>query len=359
MRKLIIAIALLLGVVFMLAKMAEVQAILQTLQRGDWRFVLLALGVEAIWLVNVAASNRAIYRILGLSERFEKLFVMSAAANFVNVVAPSVGMGGMAVFISQARRAGYSTARVTVASVLFVLFEYIGFLCVLALGLFVLFRRNNLNSAELVASSILVIVAAVLALLLYLGMRSAKALGRALAWMARQVNHLVWPFLHRAYLSEQRAHEFAHDAADGLHALRYKPKDLLLPVSLALSSKGLLISILLLMFLAFKVPFSVGTLIAGFSIGYLFLIVSPTPAGIGVVEGALTLALSSLNVPLSEAAVLALAYRGITFWIPLLVGMLAFRWLSHEEKVAETFREKTRPVDLPPAGIPHREMDRE
>jgi uncharacterized protein (TIRG00374 family) len=84
------------------------------------------------------------------------------------------------------------------------------------------------------------------------------------------------------------------------------------------------------MFLAFKVPFTLGVLVGGFSIGYLFLIVSPTPAGIGFVEGALTLALNSLNVPLGAAAVLTAAYRGITFWVPLFGGMLAFRWLSRE-----------------------------
>jgi uncharacterized membrane protein YbhN (UPF0104 family) len=74
-------------------------------------------------------------------------------------------------------------------------------------------------------------------------------------------------------------------------------------------------------------------LIAGFSIGYLFLIVSPTPAGIGFVEGALTLGLRSLHVPLGDATVVALAYRGLTLWIPLFFGMLAFRWLSRGENV--------------------------
>lgn len=333
MRKAIIAIALLLGLFFVFSKMAEVQAILDTLRRGDWRYVGLALGLEIVWLLNVAASYRAIYRALGLDEKIEKLFYMSAAANFVNVVAPSVGVGGMAVFISEARRQGYSSARVTVAGVLFVLFEYVGFIIVLCLGLIVLFRRNNLNSGELVASAILVAVCAFLALLVFLGMRSAKALGRLLAWMARQVNRILRPFIKRDYLSEEHAYEFAHDVAEGLSELRNNHENLLLPAALALSSKALLISILFLMFLAFKVPFSVGTLIAGFSIGYLFLIVSPTPAGIGVVEGALTLALNSLNVSLGAAAVLTLAYRGITFWVPLFGGMLAFRWLSQTEKV--------------------------
>jgi hypothetical protein len=69
-------------------------------------------------------------------------------------------------------------------------------------------------------------------------------------------------------------------------------------------------------------------LVAGFSIGYLFLIVSPTPAGLGIVEGALTITLSSMYIPLEAAAVITLVYRGFTFWVPLLVGMIAFRMLG-------------------------------
>ena len=78
--------------------------------------------------------------------------------------------------------------------------------------------------------------------------------------------------------------------------------------------------ILLSIFLAFQVPFTAGTIIGGFAISYLFLIVSPTPSGIGIVEGIMPLALSSLRVPWSEAVIITLAYRGITFWLPLGVG---------------------------------------
>jgi uncharacterized protein (TIRG00374 family) len=167
---------------------------------------------------------------------------------------------------------------------------------------------------------------------MYLGMRSAEALGRELARTARLINRLLRPFIHREYLSEGRAYFFAHEVAEGLHEVRRSPSSLYLPLGLAIGSKIFLIIILFLMFLAFKVPASVGTLIAAWSIAYLFLIISPTPAGIGVVEGALTLALNSMFVPLGAATVLALAYRGITFWVPLLGGLIAFRWLSHHEK---------------------------
>lgn len=334
MRKLIAAVALLVGIFFVSLRAPEVQEIADTLHRGKLVFLLIAAGIQAVWMINVGASYRAIYRALGLEERIEDLVLLSTAANFVNVIAPSAGVGGIAVFVTDARRKGYSGGRVTVAGVLYVLFEYAAILCVLALGLLVLVRRNNLTSAEIIASSLLVAVAVGMTALMILGARSEKALGRVLAWMARSVNRILQPLIHRPYLSESRAREFAHDAAAGLRKVRSQPYRLLTPALLALSSKALLVSVLFMTFLAFGVPYSVGTIIAGFSIGYLFLIVSPTPAGIGVVEGALTLALTSLSVSLGDAAIITLAYRGITFWLPLAMGILAFRLISNREKIS-------------------------
>jgi glycosyltransferase 2 family protein len=49
------------------------------------------------------------------------------------------------------------------------------------------------------------------------------------------------------------------------------------------------------------------------------------------------LALSSLRVPLSQGLIVTLAYRGITFWLPLGLGAIAFRMTggtSRKEKAA-------------------------
>jgi glycosyltransferase 2 family protein len=333
MRKFIFAIALLFGVFFVIGQLAEVEAIVETLKKGDWRFLLIAISIEIIWLINVAASYKTIFAALGLDESFPRLLLLSAASFFINIVAPSAGVGGIAIFITEARRTGNSPAKVTIAGVLFVIFDYLGFFFLLALGLIVLFRRNNLGITEIIASLFLLSLAIVMVILMYLGMRSSDKLGNALGGMAHIVNKVFHPFIHREYLSEKRAHEFAQEAGDALHELRQKPTNLILPVILGVSNKLLLLSIFTLTFLAFKVPFSPGTLIAGFSVGYLFLIVSPTPAGIGVVEGVLTLTLRSLFVPLGAAAIIALAYRGITFWAPLLIGFLALRLLTHGDEL--------------------------
>jgi uncharacterized protein (TIRG00374 family) len=328
MRKFLVAITLLIGVVFVISHVTELQTVGETLQRGELQYLILALLLQFIWIINTGASYRAVYQTLGIQENIVVLARIALSSLFINVVAPSAGIGGMAILVSESRRRGYSSARATLAGVLVVLFEYASFLIVLGLGLVVLIRRNHLGLPELFASGILLAIALTLSFLLILGMRSSQELGHALAWIARQINRALWPFLGKPYLSEQRAHAFAVDATDGLAKIRGKPTNLFTPMTLALSSKSLLIAILFLVFLAFEVPLSPGTLIAGFSIGYLFTIVSPTPAGVGVVEGIMTLTLTSLNVPFSQAAVITLAYRGITFWLPLLLGFVAFQSLS-------------------------------
>jgi uncharacterized protein (TIRG00374 family) len=333
MRKFILIIVLFLGAAFVYLSFGELQVILKTLQQGNFWFVLIALIVEVGWFTVTGLTFRSLYQILGINETVYKLSLLAAAANFVNIVAPSAGMGGMAIYISNARRRGLSQGKITVASMLYIFLDYIAFMVVLALGLVVLFRRNDLHGTELAASAIIFAIAAGLGFLMYLGSRSAVALGNALAWMARLVNRVVHPFLHREYLSEARAHDFAHEMAHDLQSLPARPRSLLVPLLYAFANKSLLMCVLLSVFLAFQVPFSAGTIIGGFAISYLFLIVSPTPSGIGIVEGIMPLALSSLRVEWSQAVIITLAYRGITFWIPLGIGAFALRLLEREQVI--------------------------
>jgi len=330
MRKFIIILVLFLGAALVYLSFGEIETILQTLKKGEFRFIFLALLIECAWFLVSGLTYLSLYRILGLDGSFHKLALMSASANFINTVAPSVGMGGMAVFISDATRTNQSPGKATVASMLYIFLDFIAFLVVLTLGLIVLFRRNDLHPTEIATSAIMFAIAAGLGFLLYLGSRSAKALGNALAWMARLVNRVVRPFLHREYLSEARAHTFANEMATDLRSLPERYRSLVKPMLFAFANKALLMGVLTASFLAFQVPFTAGTIIGGFAISYLFLIVSPTPSGIGIVEGVMPLALSSLRVEWSQAVIVTLAYRGITFWFPLGVGALAFRSLNKE-----------------------------
>lgn len=332
MRKIIIALVLFLAIVFAILRFSELKNIMDTLHHSNYRFLIAAVMIELIWLFNSATDYASLYRLVGLREKTTHLVLVATAANFVNVIAPSVGIGGMAVFLDDAARQNHSTGRVTVVGVLYILFDYLAFFCVLALGFIVLIRRNDLNAGEVTAAAILLAIAAGVAFLLYLGYKSADRLGDALAWMARLINRILRPLIHRDYLQEERAHFFAHEIAEGISMLHGKRKELLWPFLYALNNFALLICVLAFTFLALGTPFTVGTLVGGFAISYLFLIVSPTPSGLGVVEGVMTIALNTLRVQFEAAVLITLTYRLITFWFPLAVGAVAFRVLGGKTK---------------------------
>lgn len=350
MRKLMVIIVLVLGVALVVFSFSEIENIVQTLQHADPVFLVLALLVQGGWFYVLGWTYQSIYGLLGLNEDRVRLTGVAAASSFVNLVTPSAGMGGLAVFISDGHSRNHPPGKVTVAAALFLLFDQVAFLCVLALGIVVLIRRNHFGAGEITASLILLAIASVLAFLLYLGYRSTDALGNTLAKMAKVVNRILRPFIHREYLDEARAHAFAAEVGDGLSALPEKPRSLLRPFLLALANKTLLMGVLICAFLSFEVSFTAGTIVGGFAIAYLFLIVSPTPSGIGVVEGVMTLALDSLGVGFSQAVIITLVYRGFTFWLPMAVGALAFRGL-HLESTGKPGTAAIETSDVYPSGL--------
>ncbi|HEY5269681.1 MAG TPA: hypothetical protein VII97_05050, partial [Anaerolineales bacterium] len=104
MRKIVIVIVVLLGIAFVVFSLTELKNISDTLKHSNWRFLAVALFFECLWLYNVAITFGILYRLVGLHEDKKRLLLVSTAATFVNVVMPTAGIGGMAVFMDDAKR---------------------------------------------------------------------------------------------------------------------------------------------------------------------------------------------------------------------------------------------------------------
>jgi glycosyltransferase 2 family protein len=334
MRKLIFLFILLLAGILVVSSFSEIRGIVETLSNAHLRFLTLAIVLQLIWFVGVALVYRELYKMMGISENLRHMTLLATAVNFINIVAPSVGMGGMAVFVEDARRHGHPHGRVVAAAALFVFLDYISFLVVLALGLFVLFQRNTLNSAEIVPTLILLAVVTFAGWLLYTGARSPSALGTALARMASGLNRVIRLVVRRDYFHEERAYIFAAEISDGLSVLREEYRGLGLPLLYLGMNRAIQILILMMGFLSFDVPFIAGTLIGGYAVGYLVTIVSPTPMGVGIVEGTYPVVLAALGVPLAQGIIVTLTFRFVTFWLPLGLGAVTFRYMNRSVQPA-------------------------
>lgn len=328
MRRIPFLILLFLGGFFIFQQSAELESILESAQNGDWRFLCLAILIQIAWFFNVAFSYRVIYRTFELPENLWRLLLMSTAATSTNILAPSGGVGGVAVFVSEAHGRRYSTARTTVSNLIYLLLDYVGFLAVLFVGMALYFQQHPFNMALGIVVATLLGLTVLLGAFIFLGLQSEQRLGRLLLWATRGVNRFSVIFKKQVFFQEEKVWAFAKDSSQGLQLLRGRPRDLWLVFGLALSNRLLLITVLWLVALAFQLPLSLESVIVGFSIGYLFFIVSPTPAGLGFVEGAMALTLTAYHVPFSKASLVTLVYRGITFWFPFVVGMVSFQGLA-------------------------------
>ena len=62
-------------------------------------------------------------------------------------------------------------------------------------------------------------------------------------------------------------------------------------------------------------------LLAGYALPQLVGTISFVPGGLGIVEGGMTGLFVAIHVPAATAVLVVLAYRGLSFWAPLLLGI--------------------------------------
>ncbi|HRJ75186.1 MAG TPA: hypothetical protein PLX90_04265, partial [Anaerolineales bacterium] len=116
MKKLFVVFILFLGAIIVALSFSELETILLTLQKAHLRYFLLALVIQSIWFVTTGRMYQSIFHLLGIHDNVITLTRMATAATFINIVAPTGGAGGVALFASEARRRGHPTGKATVAA---------------------------------------------------------------------------------------------------------------------------------------------------------------------------------------------------------------------------------------------------
>ena len=328
-RRWIFALAVLIFVIFVVHHLGQAEQLLKTLRRGRLGWIALALAFQFGTLFNQPALYQSLYQLVGLRVRWRTLAPVVWAAHFVDIVTPAAGLGGTALLLDEARRLKLDMGQVTLANTLYFLFNFVVFVLLLGFSLVMLFLWHDLKTYEIAVAAIP--MGGVLLALLALWLVSARPqiFQRVMLTIGRGVNAVSRRVLHRELLPPGATSQFAVTFAQSANALRTARGRLARPCFHSLLVDGLEILVLGACFAAFPAggrEITPPLLIAGYAIGTLFLVVSITPQGLGVVEGVMTATFVSFGVPLERAAVVVLAYRGLSFWLPLVIGFGALRW---------------------------------
>ena len=312
---------------FVISRLPEVEKLITTLAKGRWQWILVAAGLQLGRYVVFTAVFQSAFDLVGVKSRISELLPVMFASVFVNLIAPIGGASGFALFVDDAARRGQSGARASAGTILALTCEYSTFGVVLVIGLVYLSVHGKLAGYELAGAALLVLVIGSLAAALVLARWWPERLHRLFGWMQRTINRFAGRFGRSSLLAEGWAEKNATEFAHAAHAMTSRPRSLVRTLAVALGMHAVNMASLYAVILAFYQPISFGALVAIFGVGMLFWMVSITPQGIGMVEGAMVLVCTSLGMPAAEATAITLAFRGLSLWLPLLVGFVLLRKL--------------------------------
>jgi uncharacterized protein (TIRG00374 family) len=302
------------------SRFTEIEKLMETLGQGRREWVLTAALLQVVYYIVLTGLYQSAFYTVEVKCRMSELLPVVLASIFVNVAAPTGGASGAALFVDDATRRGRSAARVTAGTVLVLVANFSAFIPVLIVGLVYLFLNHDLEFYEITGVAILLLIIGGLTIVLLLGLWAPNWLRQLLMWLQRAINRLAGWFRRPAPLADDWADKNAAEFTEAAVAIAAHPRRLGYTLFVALVAHLVDLSSLYVLFLAFHQPVGFGVLVAGYAMGILFWIVSITPQGIGVVEGVMALVYTSLSVPAAKATAIALAFRGLNFWLPLAVG---------------------------------------
>jgi glycosyltransferase 2 family protein len=325
----LVALLVLFGLMFG-SHFNDLAEIAGVLPRGQPGWIVVALGLQLLWFLNQALLYRSIYDLLGLPARTLRLLPIVLASNFLNFLTPSASLGAVALFLDDARQRGLDPGKVALASVVRLVLNLVWFGMLLTFTLTVLAMRMELVLEYLVAASLLLSAAALVVSGLVLAALRPDLPAQLLGMIGGLVDSLGKALLRRDLSTEDRARRFGTQFGLAAVALWTGRRRLPRPWLHVMLFDALQLGVLYATLRAFEgdgAASNVVTLIVVFTLGVLFSVVAVTPQGLGMVEVTLLGAFTMVGLPVGRAAVVVLAYRGFSFWTPLLVGLAALRWV--------------------------------
>jgi len=313
---------------FVVWRFTQIEEMSRIIVRGRWEWILIAAALQCAFYVFFTGIFHSAFNVVGVRSRWLPLIPVTLAVVFVGTVAPGAGVSGLAVFVDDAKQRGQSAARAAAGTLLGQTADFVGFLPILIVGMSFLRFEHHLAVYQVVAAILMVALLGGLTVALTLGLWRPAWVHSLIRVPQRVANWASRVFRRPELFSDEWVAHTAEEFRLAAVSLSRRPVGLTRTVACAFLGHSVSIASLYCVFLAFREPVGFVTLVAGYSMGILFWIVSITPQGVGVVEAVMALVFNSFGVPIEGATVIAVAFRGLAFWIPMAIGAVTARRIA-------------------------------
>jgi uncharacterized membrane protein YbhN (UPF0104 family) len=302
LRRLLVALAAVLLVMLIATHRREVLALAEATTRARPQWLAVALLLQASSAACLAALYRQTLAATAVPLRFATACATLLATFAANLLAPSAGAAGLALWVDTLGRRGAPRATVAAGVLAASLLDAAALTVLAALAAVQVAATRALSALEIAS-------AATLGALLLAGVLALGVAARRPDWWARRLDP-DWP---------ERTARLLGEAAG---ALAGRPLRLLSGGVLALAEHAASAAALGALGLAFGQQLDPLALLAAYALAMLAWVASPVPQGVGVVELVLAGTLTATGTPSPAALLVAVTHRGLTFWLPLGIGFV-------------------------------------
>ena len=285
--------------IFLLRERSEVVRIFHVIRTANpiWLVSALALGLLIQALMGTVFEP--ILRRLHAVVPNVALVRVQLQRHVISTILPFGGPASTVAFVRALNQQNVSTNDAVYASVLNSVLGYISFVLFLLPVLVFLLVGGGASTLILVSAAGIVALVAIMVGGLILLHRASTGSGA----IRRRVPKQLTDFL------------------DGARAHGIRFGDLFAPLLIHLLIDLVGVLMLYTCLKAIGQEPSISTVLAGYAIGTLFLLVTPVFQGLGAVELSMTVVLKGFGIPSGAALAAVLLYRAAEVWFPLLVGL--------------------------------------
>ncbi len=304
------------GIVLVALDWKEISSLLG---RTSWPLLLPALLFTSTSYLCLSYGSAVIFRTFGLALTLGELLRIGFVANAVAFLLNVGGLTGVSLQFALMKNRGLPTEDILAAAFFQLYFSGLMLMVLLPAGLFSLLVNgpSTGGTAVAVAGGVLsALLAAATVLVFSRRFRSGlfRLAGSAVYFVTRRQ---IGPPLERMDATMDR----------GVTLMRKHPRVLWTLLGLSVGDWASTVTALWFCFLALGQILSPGQLLTGFSLGVAAGFVSFIPGGLGVQEGSMAGIYALLGVPLTSAALAAVLFRVIYYFLPFLVSLGFYRRL--------------------------------
>ncbi len=302
-KELIAVLVILLAFVFFRNERKELAAIIPQLRAANLTWVAVGVGITIVYIVLQGLMYVQSFKAIGLSINLRIAIDLFLKRNLLSVFLPAGGISSLAYTTTQLRKRNLNTTQIHQAGALY---GYVGLLTVFLIGvpviLYTVWHNKNFGDAWI----------SLLVLGLLLGV----------------VFWLVWSF--RTHKGIYRWVELKFPAVasniDEIFSGEVKLKYLFgtMFASMVVECCGIAHAFVSMYALGLDHSFEAAAI--AYTVSVVLMIVSPFLRGLGAVELTMLYIFKAYGYSQAEGLGITILYRVFEFWLPLILGLLAFAW---------------------------------